>query len=93
MKFSALCKTEKFITAFTSFRQSWASYIQTKYSLPVAFNVHFDINNISKRGLPKWPHSVMFLHQKHVDISIIPDTFYMARPPQYPALEHRNNIQ
>jgi hypothetical protein len=93
MKFSTLCKTEKFIAAFTSFRQSLASYIQTKCSLPVAFKVHFDINNISKRGLPKWPISVTFLHQKHVGISFIPDTCHMARPPQYPALEHRNNIQ
>jgi len=54
--------------------------------------MHFDFNNLSKRGLPKWPLSVTFLHQKHVDISLMPDTFHKARSPHYPALEHRNNV-
>jgi hypothetical protein len=73
-KFSASCKSQRFITKFTRAYQ-WTLWIQPAPSDPCCFKIHFNTTLISTPISSKRSHSITFSNQNFVCISYV---WYMS---------------
>jgi hypothetical protein len=83
--------TRRFIAVFTTARYSplsWARSIQSMYSQPIYFKIHFNIILLSTPWSFRQTVSFRFPHQSPLHASAVSDTCYMPRPSRSSSFGH-----